>query len=64
MIECFDWDKNSDPDLIGTLTVAGEGRELKAIAMIKSPTQRIDIAIRETKEDVLFTADTLRRFFR
>lgn len=21
MIECFDWDKNSDPDLIGTLTV-------------------------------------------
>ena len=51
-------------NLIGTLTVAGEGRELKAIAMIKSPTQRIDIAIRETKEDVLFTADTLRRFFR
>jgi hypothetical protein len=32
--------------------------------MIKSPTQRIEISIKETQEDVLFTADTLRRFFR
>ena len=32
--------------------------------MIKSPTQRIEINVRDTQEDVLFTADTLRRFFR
>ena len=50
--------------LLGTLTISGEGGELRAIAMVKSPTQRIEIAIRDTVENVLFTGDTLKRFFR
>jgi hypothetical protein len=32
--------------------------------MVKSPTQRIEITVRDTREDVLFTGDTIRRFFR
>jgi len=51
-------------NLLGVLTVSGEGAVLRKIEMIKSPTQRIEISIRDTHEDVLFTADTLRRFFR
>ena len=51
-------------NLLGVLTVSGEQNALRTIEMIKSPTQRIEIAIRETQEDVLFTADTIRRFFR
>lgn len=51
-------------NLLGTLTVSGEEGVLKKIEMIKSPTQRIEITIRDTREDVLFTGDTLRRFFR
>jgi outer membrane lipoprotein-sorting protein len=51
-------------NLLGVLTVSGEQNDLRKIEMIKSPTQRIEITIKETKEDVLFTADTLRRFFR
>lgn len=50
--------------LLGTLTIRGDGGELRAIEMVKSPTQRIEIAIRDTMEDVLFTGDTLKRFFR
>ena len=50
--------------LLGTLTIRGEGGELRAIEMVKSPAQRIEIAIRDTVEDVLFTGDTLKRFFR
>lgn len=50
--------------MLGTLTIRGEGGELRAIAMIKSPTQRIEISIRDTAENVLFTGDTLKRFFR
>ncbi|MEO5957575.1 MAG: outer membrane lipoprotein carrier protein LolA [Opitutaceae bacterium] len=49
---------------IGTLTVSGEGGRLTKIEMIKSPTQRIEILIGETKENVLFTGDTIKRFFR
>lgn len=51
-------------NLLGVLTVSGEGPVLQKIEMIKTPTQRIEINVRETQEDVLFTADTLRRFFR
>jgi hypothetical protein len=51
-------------NLLGILTVAGEGNALRRIEMIKSPTQRIEILIKDTQEDVLFTADTIRRFFR
>ena len=51
-------------NLLGTLTVSGENQNLLSIEMTKSPTQRIEIAIRDTVEDVLFTGDTLKRFFR
>lgn len=56
-----------DPEfakLLGLLTVSGERNALRKIEMIKSPTQRIEITIQETQEDVLFTADTIRRYFR
>ena len=51
-------------NLLGILTVSGEQHALRKIEMIKTPTQRIEITIKETQEDVLFTADTIRRFFR
>ena len=51
-------------NLLGTLTVNGAQHALRKIEMIKSPTQKIVITIKETQEDVLFTADTIRRFFR
>ena len=51
-------------NLLGTLAVGGENAELRTIEMTKSPTQRIEIIIRDTVEDVLFTGDTLKRFFR
>lgn len=51
-------------NLLGILVVSGEGGAVKKIEMIKSPTQRIEINVRDTQEDVRFTADTLRRFFR
>ena len=50
--------------LLGVLVVSGERNVLGKIEMIKSPTQRIEIVVRESMEDVLFTGDTLRRFFR
>ncbi len=50
--------------LLGVLTVAGEDHRLRRIEMVKSPSQRIEIDIRDTREDVLFTGDTYRRFFR
>lgn len=51
-------------NLLGILTVSGENGALRRIEMTKSPTQRIEILIKDTKEDVLFTGDTIRRFFR
>lgn len=51
-------------NLLGTLTVSGENAVLRTIEMTKSPTQRIEILIRDTVEDVLFTGDTVKRFFR
>lgn len=56
-----------DPEfagLLGVLAVSGTGSALTKIEMVKSPTQRIEITVRDTREDVLFTGDTLRRFFR
>ena len=50
--------------LLGALTVSGEGNVLTKIEMVKSPAQRIEINVRDAREDVLFTSDTLRRFFR
>lgn len=51
-------------NLLGVLTVSGEQNALLKIEMIKSSTQRIEIRIKDTQEGILFTADTLRRFFR
>src|SRR5687768_8972217 len=51
-------------NLLGVLTVSGGQNALRKIEMIKTPTQRIEITIKETQEDVLFTGDTIRRFFR
>jgi len=50
--------------LIGTILVSGEVTTLGRIEMIKSPTQRIEITLSDTREGVLFTGDTVRRFFR
>lgn len=50
--------------LIGTILVSGVDMTLARIEMIKSPTQRIEITLSDTREGMLFTGDTLRRYFR
>lgn len=50
--------------LLGTLTVSGEHETLRRIDMVRASTQRVEILVRETREDVRFTADELKRFFR
>lgn len=51
-------------EMIGTLVVSGEEGRLTRIEMNKSATQRIEIDIRETKEDVVFTSAVISRYFR
>jgi hypothetical protein len=51
-------------NLIGTVLVVGADAGLTQIEVIKSPTQRLEIQIMDTREGVIFTGDTLRRFFR
>jgi hypothetical protein len=51
-------------NLIGSVLVTGEAGIVATIEMIKSPTQRIEITLRDTRENLIFTGDTLRRFFR
>ncbi len=51
-------------ETIGTLVVSGEKAQLTRIEMKKSATQRIEIAIAETREDVIFTEAVLKRYFR
>lgn len=51
-------------NLIGSVLVTGEAGIVSTIEMIKSPTQRIEITLRDTRENLIFTGDTLRRFFR
>lgn len=51
-------------NLIGNVLVTGEDGIVSSIEMIKSPAQRIEITLRDTREDLIFTGDTLRRFFR
>jgi len=56
-----------DPTLaqaIGSVIVHGEQAHLDRIDMIKSDTQRIEILIRNTRDDVIFQPDVLERFFR
>lgn len=50
--------------LIGSVIVQGEAGRVDRIEMVKSEKQRIDISITETKENVTFSADELKRFFR
>lgn len=51
-------------DLIGVLGVSGEGGRLDEIQLVKSPTQRIDILITNTRDNVIFPGDVIQRFFR
>lgn len=51
-------------NLIGRVIVQGESGRLDHINLVKSDKQRIDISIRETQEDVAFSAEELKRFFR
>jgi outer membrane lipoprotein-sorting protein len=51
-------------EMIGTLFVSGDQTVLDRIEMTKSATQRIEILIRNTREDVVFPGDVLERFFR
>lgn len=56
-----------DPALagvIGTIAVHGEKAQLTRIEMTKSDKQRIEILITDAHDDVTFTAEGLKRFFR
>lgn len=50
--------------LLGSVVVQGENARVDRINMIKSEKQRIEISISETKDDVRFTLEELKRFFR
>ena len=51
-------------DLIGVLAVTGSEGRIEKIEMVKTPTQRIEILISHTRENVIFPGDVLQRFFR
>jgi hypothetical protein len=51
-------------DSVGVIAVSGEGGRLDRIEMVKGPTQRIEIVISGTQENVIFAGDVLHRFFR
>ncbi|MEO6875387.1 MAG: outer membrane lipoprotein carrier protein LolA [Opitutaceae bacterium] len=51
-------------DLIGVLAVSGHDAGVERIDLVKSPTQRIEILISDTRENVIFSGDAIRRFFR
>ncbi len=56
-----------DPALaetVGSLLLSGEDLQLRKIELIRSARQRIEILIGETQDNVIFTGDTVRRFFR
>jgi hypothetical protein len=50
--------------LLGSVVVQGTGPRVNRIDMIKSEKQRIEISISEVKDDVTFTPEELKRFFR
>lgn len=49
---------------LGRLVVRGEKLRLRRIEMHPAEKQRVEIIIGETNEGVIFTSDTLKRFFR
>ncbi|MDB6094447.1 MAG: hypothetical protein JWM32_2009 [Verrucomicrobia bacterium] len=51
-------------EFVGVLAVSGQNGRLDRIEMVKSPTQRIEITITGTRENVIFPGDVLERFFR
>ena len=51
-------------DLVGVLAVSGKDFVLEKIELVRSPSQRIEILISHTQEDVIFSGDVLDRFFR
>jgi len=51
-------------DMIGMLLVNGEQARLDRIEITHSATQRVEILISNTREDVIFPGDVLERFFR
>jgi outer membrane lipoprotein-sorting protein len=50
--------------MIGSVIVQGENGRVDRISMVKSEKQRIEISISETRDDVTFTPEELKRFFR
>lgn len=56
-----------DPGLassLGTLVLSGDRSRLRRIEMTRSPGQRIEILVGETREGVVFTPGEIARFFR
>lgn len=51
-------------ELIGDVIVYGERARLNRIDMTKSEKQRIEIVVGETRDDVVFTNDEVKRYFR
>jgi len=51
-------------EMIGMLLVNGEQARLDRIELSHSATQRVEIRISGTREDVIFPGDVLERFFR
>lgn len=51
-------------EMIGVLAVSGQNDRLDRIELVRSPTQRIEILISGTRENVIFPGDVLERFFR
>lgn len=51
-------------ELVGVLGVSGEKGQLDLIELVKSPTQRIEIRVSGTRDNVIFPGDVIERFFR
>lgn len=50
--------------LFASIQVEGSGGRLRRIALVTSPTQRIEILLGEPRDDLAFGAAELRRYFR
>ncbi len=65
-----DWALAFDPHdanvakFVGSIVVHGHADRLDHLEMFKSEKQHIDISLRDTQSDVVFTPDELRRYFR
>jgi hypothetical protein len=50
--------------LLGTVTVEGEEAHLNRIDLTRSDKQRVEILIKDTIDDVIFSDEVVKRFFR